>query len=153
MVVIVKDLFSKKEKTYNLNKPVDFKVLLELYPGSLNSVLGSMTVNEAAQQIAKYIDSSSRVISYTADGINKAEPEAEHQKQSAELKLDSIFNFDTSFNEWKHKRTNNLKEPTRDSTFSPDPGRIREKSLDKERPKTTIEKIKEKVKEANNENR
>lgn len=63
------------------------------------------------------------------------------------------FDFKTEFNQWYTKRIEQkTKDPMRDITFVPDPGRIRDSKLDEIKPysqKTDIEKLKSNIDKVN----
>ena len=144
---MVKNLFSKKESTFTLNKASDFDSIFELYPWALDVALRSDSISDAAQQIAKYIDRNSTVISYVCDTVSKSEEEPKKPKQSNGLKVESLSSFSDDLKAWSEKRVAPPKHVPRDTTFVPDNGRQRDPKLDIDAPVTLMEKLKHKIKE------
>lgn len=146
MILVVKNLFSKKESTFKLNKVSDFDPLFKLYPWALNVALQSSSVADAAHKIAKYIDRSSTVIAYICSTVSKSEEEAQ-PKQAEGLKVESLSGFREELKAWSEKRSTPPKHTPRDTTYSPDTGRKRDPKLDLDAPVTLMEKLKHKIKE------
>ena len=72
---------------------------------------------------------------------------------SKNIDLEGVSNFGMKFNQWVKKRENDkTKNPTRDSTFVPNMGKIRDSDLDKikaDSQKTSETKLKENIDKAN----
>jgi len=139
---------------FQVNKPEDFDAIYEMYPQAENIALRSSSVSDAALNVAKYIDSNRHVICNVVDGMRKSEEEDEEEEgpKAVKLKVSSIDSFALSLGLWAEKRKKSDRGIHRDTTYTPDPGRLREKELDDPEPITLADKIKA-ASEGKDENR
>lgn len=149
MILIIKNIFTNKEVAYPLNKVEDFDAIFDIYPSMHEVALRSDSIKDAAYKIAKHINSGSRVSAYIHSGVIKSEPTEETTAPKDKLKIESIENLGTLIDVWTEKRKKEKIKTGRDTTYSPDPGRIREKELDEGPPVTFMDKIKQRIKDEN----
>ena len=133
---------------FPLRKVEDFNPVFDMYPRAHDIALASDSLQDAAHKIAKYIDQGSRVSAYLHTGIAKTEADPVEEPKEVKLKVGSVDAFALSIGMWAEKRKEESRSsPRRDTTFTPDPGRLRPKELDESPPVTLMDKIKQKIKD------
>jgi len=156
MILMIKNIVTKDEETYKIHNVEDFDEIFERFPQTLDLALSSESVEDAAEKIAEYINKGSRLVAHVHSGVQKTEdeiatPEVTRGKASR-INLEDQSSFASSFDVWSEKRVNDRRGLPRDTSYTPDPGRIREKKLDEKNPVTQMDKLKAKIKESH-ENR
>lgn len=152
MILTVRNVLTHQEKNYKIHKAEDFDEVFEDYPRALDIALRSSSIQDAAEEIAKYIASGSRVFAWVHSGVQKSEDEivnefsSDHKPKT--LKLHDKEEFRAAFNLWAEKRAEAKRGLPRDSSFAPDPGRLRDKDLDADGPLTPMEKLKARIEES-----
>lgn len=154
MILHVRNVLSKHEKTYALRNYDDFRELFKSYPQLINLTLKSKNLKEGARDIAKYFSMSTYVLSWVSDDVSKSEKELEVEPEpKADVKFSPQPDFKVSLEVWVQSRMENDRETHRDSTFTPDIGRVRDKKLDKPRDVTSLDRIKSNIEAGKDENR
>lgn len=150
MILTVRNTVTNEETNYKIHKAEDFDEIFDHYPRALDIALRSDSIQDAAEKIAKYIGAGSRVFAWVHSGVQKSEDVATNLDKDPEpttLKLHDKEGFKTTFNLWAEKRAESKRGLPRDTSFAPDPGRIREDEPDQ--PMTQMDRLKARIEESN----
>jgi len=154
MILHIRNIISKHEKTYALRSYADFKKIFADYPQLVNLTLKSKNLKTGAHDIAEYFNMSSHISSWLSSGVAKSEKELEVEAEpEVDVKFSPQEDFKTSLEIWVQTRMENDRETSRDTTFTPDIGRVRDKKLDKPRDITSMDRIKSNIEAGKDENR
>lgn len=148
MMLTVKNSMNNEEVTYKLNKPEDFQAIFDEYPMAERIAIHSDSTEDAAKNIAAYISRSSYYDAWIHSGVHKTEVEPEKEEpKDVRLDLQNNDSFSLSVKLWAEKMAEKRRGIHRDNTFTPDPGRLRDKKLDEQDPVTGMDRIKAKIEE------
>ncbi len=146
MILIIKDHMTNKEYTYKLNSIPDFDKLFDSFPATKSLCYRSKTIPEAVDKVKRYIDSTSRMYATVHSGstIKKTEP-APPESPAESMSIISEKDLASNIKAWAEKRGKTKNLP-RDTTYTLDPGRLRDEELDEKAPSTLFQKIKAAIK-------
>lgn len=155
MIITVRNIITNHEESYALRKLEDFDVIFDHYPWALDVALAADSIQDAAVKIAHYLDRGSRVSVRIHDDVNKHEDDIKFDEKPKNVKLNlrPTSDLKDTFTLWAEKRLEQKRGIPRDSSFTPDPGRVRDKELDEQGPVTAMDKVKARIKEGKREDR
>jgi hypothetical protein len=147
MLLVVTDIITNQEHTYKLYDVSDFDGIFHDYPRLKTICYRCNTVKEAAEAAENYLNSRcSRLKAhlFLNSPVAKSEEVAVPPQKKESLIVNEL-DLSNNIKKWAEKRSKPKQLP-RDTTFSPDPGKIRNEELDEKAPSTLFQKIKAAIK-------
>ena len=155
MILFVKNLVTNEVEHFRLNSVEDFDAIFKEFPSTHEIALRSRDLEDAAQEIAKYLSRNSHMDSWVHDTrLHKGEEfdTGISDEKRTPKPLENKGSFLDRFDKW-FKQRNEVKPLDRDNTFSLDPGRLREKKLDEVPDDTKLGKLRDEIDNVNEKNK